>query len=372
MKDRHKGRKSRRRGSIRKPPGGPADVLHVDPTARPPQVRILAYGPGGARELNALSGVDLGALRREWSVLWVDIDGLGDASVIKAVGEAFGLHALAMEDIVNTQQRPKLDHFEDHDYIVARMIAHRDCLETEQLSLFLGPGFVLTFQDGAPGDPFTPVRERILREGGAFRRGGADYLAYALLDAVIDAYFPVLEAFGERLETLEDEVLSRPGRDAVGRIHAAKRELLTIRRAIWPLREAINALIRDPNPRICDETRLFLRDCYDHAVRIIDLTETCRELGADLMDLYVSSLSQRLNEVMKVLTIISTVFIPLNFIAGVYGMNFAPEASPLNMPELKWYYGYPFALSLMLLIGVGLLVLFVRWGWLGRAAARRG
>jgi magnesium transporter len=203
------------------------------------------------------------------------------------------------------------------------------------------------------------------------RDSGAGYLAYAILDAVIDHYFPVLEAYGERLESLEDRIVAEPDRAVVAEIHEVKRELLHLRRAIWPQREALNSLVRDEIPHISEETRLYFRDCYDHAVRIIDLVETYREVCSDLMDLYLSSISNRMNEIMKVLTVISTLFIPLTFIVGVYGMNFN-TAFPWNMPELNWRYGYPACLALMLIIAIGQLIFFYRKGWIGSQRRKAG
>jgi magnesium transporter len=204
-----------------------------------------------------------------------------------------------------------------------------------------------------------------LRRGGSIRERGADFLAYALLDAVIDAYFPVIEECGTRLEEAEIEVFSRPGPQAVRRIHDIRSDLLMLRRAVWPLRDAVNALVRDPHPVIRDETRVFLRDCYDHTVQIMDLVETFRELAAGLTDIYLSSLGQRTNETMRLLTVISTIFIPLTFLAGLWGMNYDPSSSPFNMPELRWKWGYPAALLFMFALGVTMLVLFRRRGWLG-------
>jgi magnesium transporter len=237
-------------------------------------------------------------------------------------------------------------------------------LESEQVSLFLGPDFVVTFQE-RPGDCLEPVRERIRKKVARIRDAGPGYLTYSILDAVIDHFFPLLEAYGERLETLEDRIILRPDRSVVAEIHDMKRELLYVRRAIWPQREALNTLVRDDIPHISAETRLYLRDCYDHCVRLIDLVETYREVCSDLMDLYLSSISNRMNEIMKVLTIISTLFIPLTFVVGVYGMNF-DTASPWNMPELKWYFGYPLCLALMAAITVGQIFFFRRKGWIGQ------
>jgi magnesium transporter len=221
---------------------------------------------------------------------------------------------------------------------------------------------LLTFIED-PGDCFESVRTR-LRGGGPLRESGPGYLAYSLIDAVVDAYFPVVETFAERLDRLEDRVIARPSRRAVAEIHAAKHSLRSLRRIVWPLREAVNSLVRDPSPLIDDNTRVHLRDCYDHLVQIIDLVETYRELCSDLTDLYLSSLSNRMNEVMKVLTIIATLFMPLSFITGLYGMNFHTERSRWNMPELDWLYGYPFALGMMALTALGMLWYFWHKGWL--------
>jgi magnesium transporter len=241
-------------------------------------------------------------------------------------------------------------------------------IQSEQLSLYLGPRFLLSFQE-IPGDCLDPVRSR-LRQGGALRERGSDFLAYAILDAVIDGYFPVLEHCGDRLESLEEEVLAHPSPAAVRRVHEVRRELLLLRRAVWPLREAVNALLRDPHPRLGEETRLFLRDCYDHTVQILDLVETYRELASGLTDVYLSSIGQRTNETMRLLTVISTIFIPLTFLAGVWGMNFDTASSPWNMPELLWRWGYPAALAFMLAIALLMLWAFRRRGWLGTPPPR--
>ena len=240
----------------------------------------------------------------------------------------------------------------------------------EQFSLFLGPNFVLTF-DEQPGDCFDPVRERVRRKHGRVREAGADYLAYALLDTIVDCYFPLLERYGEQLEDLEETIISQPNHTVVAAIHDIKRDLLSLRRAIWPQRETFNTLLRDKTPLLTDETRLHLRDCYDHTVQLIDLIETYRELGADLMDIYLSSVSNRTNETMRVLTVIATIFIPLTFIAGVYGMNFNAGTSPWNMPELGWYWGYPLVLGLMAMVAAGQLFFFWRKGWLALPLRRK-
>lgn len=238
-------------------------------------------------------------------------------------------------------------------------------LETEQVAMALGRGFVVTFQE-VPGDSFDPVRRRLRSSGGQIRQRGPDYLAYALIDAAIDAFFPVLELIGEQVEELEDDVVARPGNRQVARIHDLKRNLLTARRALWPLRDMVNALLREDSPLIDQQTLIYLRDCHDHASQLIDMIETYREICSGLVDIHLSSASNRMNEVMKVLTVIATIFIPLTFIVGVYGMNFDPAAGPLSMPELGWRYGYPASLLLMAAIAAGLLMWFRSKGWIGR------
>lgn len=359
--------KRKKKHRIKAPGTAPGTVM-VDPDAPKPHIRVLGFGPDGCDERTVSSVDEIAPFLSRWPVTWVDVDGLGDADTLHKIGQLFKLHPLALEDAASVHQRPKVEEFEGQIFIVARMATLNGLLDTEQLSLFLGRNFVITFQEGVPGDPFDPVRHRIKQAGGRIRQLGPDYLAYALLDAVIDGYFPRLEQLGERLDVLEDQILARPDRQAISRLFDAKRELLNLRRAVWPLREGINSLLRDPSELLNDETRLHLRDCYDHVVRIIDLVETYRELGSDLIDLYMSSVSQRLNEVMKVLTIIATIFIPLTFISSIYGMNFNTAKSPWNMPELNWFWGYPFALGLMAVTAMG-LVFYVWWkGWLRETA----
>ena len=238
-------------------------------------------------------------------------------------------------------------------------------LETEQLCLFLGPGFVVTFQELPGWDCLSVVRDRIRKAQPVIRRSGADYLAYSLLDALVDHYFPILELLGDHLEEIEDRIVAMGQQSEIAQVHHTKRELLLLRRIVWPLRDVFNTLAREQVPEITAETRLYLRDCYDHTVRIIDLTETYREICSDLMDLYLSSVSYRLNEVMKVLTVISALFIPLTFVSSIYGMNFKTEVSPWNMPELDWIYGYPFFWAVIVVIAVVQLVFFYRKGWIG-------
>ena len=357
----------------RTPPGTVPGTLIVDPHAPQPIIRVVAYGPHKMVE-EELHDVDaVRTFLAQWPVTWVHVEGLGNAEIIAQLGQMFGLHRLALEDVVNVHQRPKIEEYPDYLFSVARTVRRvggGEALAMEQFSLFLGLNFVLTF-DERPGDCFDPVRERLRRQHGRIREAGADYLAYALLDTIVDCYFPLLEQYGEQLEDLEETIIAQPSHSVVATIHALKRDLLSLRRAIWPQRETFNTLLRDETPLLTDETRLHLRDCYDHTVQLIDLIETYRELGSDLMDIYLSSVSNRTNETMQVLTVIATIFIPLTFITGVYGMNFAPEMSPWNMPELSWYWGYPLVLALMAVVAAGQLFFFWRKGWLAIPIRRK-
>ncbi|MFN0022228.1 MAG: magnesium/cobalt transporter CorA [Pirellulaceae bacterium] len=351
-------------------PGTSPGTITADPTQRKPEVSVIAYSGDKVLQQTLTDLGKIPQLLADYSVTWINVEGLGDAKLIEQFGELFGLHRLAMEDVVNLHQRAKVEEYDEILFIVLRMINCDQRAGTEQLSIFVGPHFVLTFQEGAPGDPFGGVRQRLKDNAGRIRKSGSDYLAYALIDAVVDSYYPVLEVYAEKLDVLEDSVLDRPTRQTMDELHQVKADLLLIRRAIWPQREAIANLMRETTPQITAATRVYLRDCYDHVVQIVELLETYRELTADLRDLYMSSISNRINETMRVLTIMSTLFIPLTFIAGVYGMNFDTSSSPWNMPELKWYYGYPLCLLLMGVTGVGMMVYFYRQGWIFRSFQR--
>ena len=354
----------------RTPPGAEPGTVAVDPEAAHPVVRVISYGPDDLEEKEVDDLDSLAKLLGERFVTWVDVQGLGDAATITRLGEIFKLHPLTLEDVVNTHQRAKVEDYGQYLFIVARMISTGDRLDTEQMSLFLGANFVLTFQERR-GDCLAPVRKRLRQAKGRIRQAGADYLAYALLDAVVDAYFPVMEQYGESLDRLDEEISDRPAPDTVVHIHQMRSDLLLLRRAIWPFREDIGELLREQNPLIAEETRVFLRDCYDHSLQIIDLVETCREMCSDLREYYLSAVNNRMSETMKVLTIMATIFIPLGFIAGVYGMNFDPDTSAWNMPELRWPFGYSFALGLMAAVAGGQLFYFWRRGWIGWATPPR-
>jgi magnesium transporter len=301
------------------------------------------------------------------SVSWVDVQGLGSKDILHRLGQTFDLHPLILEDIVNMVERPKIEDYEEQLVIIAHMVVpnhNNGSFYSEQVSLVLGKYYVLTVQEEPEHDCFDGVRMRINKNKGIIRRQGSDYLAYSLLDAIIDGFFPVLELYGERIDDLEEEVIVNPSQQTLQKIYQIRRELLQLRRAIWPQRDAINSLIRDGSELISDDVRIYLRDCYDHAVQVMDIVETYRELVAGLMDVYLSAISNKMNEIMKLLTVVSSIFIPLTFIAGVYGMNFNTEKSPHNMPELNWYWGYPLCLGIMALIATSLIYFFWRRGWL--------
>lgn len=363
-------RRRRMHVTKRTAPGTAPGVFVVPPKAHRPEIQLMVYGPEQCEELTIVEVSRLKPYLEGEAKVWVNVNGIGDEQTLLELKELFGIHRLAMEDVVHVHQRAKVDAYDGQLFIVAPMVDPGDHFKKEQLSMFLGRNVLVSFQE-RKGDGFGPVRERIREGKGLIRRAGSDYLAYALLDMVIDGYFPVLETHGERLERLEDRVLERAVDAQMAAIHEMKNELLAVRRAVWPFREAVRTLERDEGGLVSDETRVYLRDCYDHVVQLMDLIETYREVASDVRDLYLTSVSNRMNETMRVLTVIATLFIPLSFIAGVYGMNFSPEASPLNMPELAWYWGYPAALGLMGAVAAGQLTFFWRQGWLGKKRRER-
>jgi magnesium transporter len=346
-------------------PGTEPGTLRPLEKPRTDKVRmtVIDYGPDHFEEKDVQNVEDLAPYCDSPTVTWINIEGLNDVPLLEALGREFSIHPLTLEDVLNCGQRPKLEDYGSYHFVVMKSLRldEEGCLETEQISFILAEGFVITLQE-IPGDSFEAVRERLRKGKGQIRAAGPDYLAYALIDALVDEFFPVLEQYGERLETLEDTVIHKATPATLNEIHQIKRELLLVRRAAWPEREVINALQREGNELIRPETRVFLRDCYDHTIQVIDMIETYRDLAGGLLEVYLSSVSNRMNEIMKVLTIISTIFIPLNFIAGVYGMNF-DRSSPYNMPELGWTYGYPAVLCVMLTVAVALVLYFRRKGW---------
>jgi magnesium transporter len=346
-------------------PGTSPGMLIPSPDAVGTVIDVVGYGPSEIVEKKNVTVQEVAQLRDKYHCLWIDVHGLRDVSVIEQLGTEFALHPLALEDVVGSRQRAKVEEYPHNLFLVARMVATTGQLDTEQLSVFIGRGYVVSFQS-TPGDCFGQVRNRLRKDHTRIRESGSDYLAYALLDSVIDAYFPTLDQISAKFEDLEDLVVKNPDSGFVSALHHMKHELLTFRRELWPHRDMISVLIRQESGLITDQTDLFLRDCHDHVVQLVEMVETYREIGSGLLDLYLSSLSNRMNEIMKVLTIIATIFIPLSFISGVYGMNFDRTVSKWNMPELGWVYGYPFALGLMLATCAGLMYYFWRKGWIGR------
>lgn len=300
------------------------------------------------------------------TVTWINIDGLHNVEIIEKLGRRFELHPLILEDILHTGQRPKLEDFEKYIFVVLIMLSYNgdnQTIETEQVSIVLGCNFVISFQERI-GDVFERIRDRLRNAKGRIRKMGSDYLAYALLDAVVDSYFSILEKMGEKIEVLEEELVADPTEQTLQQIHRLKRELIILRRSVWPLREVISGLQRTESTLIKESTNLYLRDVYDHTIQIIDTIESFRDMVSGMVDLYLSSISNKMNSVMKVLTIIATIFIPLTFIAGIYGMNFNAEKSPFNMPELDWYWGYPVALLAMVVVAIIMLIYFRKKKWL--------
>ncbi|MDX2096806.1 MAG: magnesium/cobalt transporter CorA, partial [Leptolyngbyaceae cyanobacterium bins.59] len=350
-------------------------TLIIEENAPPPIIVLIDYCETKATRVQIEQPEECAPYLDSESVSWVDVKGLGSEDVLQRLGEVFDLHPLVLEDVVNVPQRPKVEEYHEQLLLITRMVTPTGGEKgflSEQVSLVLGRHYLLTVQEEPEYDCFGPVRERIRTGKGLIRKHGADYLAYTLIDSIIDGFFPVLEEYGEQLENLEEEVVSKPTRKTLEKIHTMKRELLSLRRAIWPQRDAINSLIRDGNDLVSSDVRVYLRDCYDHAVQVLDMVETYRELASSLMDIYLSSVSNRMNEIMKLLTVISSIFIPLTFIAGVYGMNFNTETSPYNMPELNWYLGYPLCWAIMLGIAGGLIFFFWKRGWFENFSTTKG
>lgn len=348
----------RRKADVGAAPG----QMVVHPDAVSSTLHVFAFGADRIVEAPAATLEQIDALRADHPVVWVDIVGLADLDLLHAIGERFRLHPLALEDVTQLGQRPKVELYGTQLFAVLRQASlTEDGVDKEQVSLAIGPGFVVTFQERA-GDPFEPVRARLRQGRPRIRGSGADYLGYALVDAVVDAYYPAFEAIGARLDDLEVAVYEGD-ETVVATLAVLRHQLLEMRRVLWPTRDALAALIRHEAAVFAPETVPFLRDCHDNSLRQVDLTESMREAASTLMDVYLALAGQRLNQVMKVLTVIATVFMPLGFIAGVFGMNF-DRASPFNMPELGWRYGYAYALGLMVAVALVLLVFFRRKRWL--------
>ena len=357
-------RKLHRQRHPKPAPGSPPGVLV--PRADGPPLRLARrrFSSQDYEEEESIAPEDAAGVQDSSHCVWVDGTGIADPSVVTTIGRTFGLHELSLEDVLDPSQRSKVEHYDNYTFVVLKILSLSNHVETHQLNLFFGENFVVTLQDGE-SSVLEPVRQRLKNARGQIRSRRADYLAYTIIDTVIDHYFPVLEEFDDRLERLEDTVLETRAIEPIDPARALRGDLHEIRHAVWPARQAVTSLLREDTPRITPETRLHLQDCYDHLMRLQDMVEYSREIAASLLEAYVSKISLRTNEVMKVLTVIATIFIPLTFITSLYGMNFNPTASPFNMPELNWYLGYPFALLVMLGAATWSLIYFRRKGWFG-------
>lgn len=341
-------------------PGSEPGTLIIEPDAKPSRIILIDYD-----EDNAVRKVDItpnacAPYIGTNTVSWMDIQGLGSETVLKQVGEIFNLHPLLLEDVVNVPQRPKLEDYNNQLLVISQMVRLKEDesgFDTEQVSFVLGKRYLLSFQEEELQDCFEIVRDRIRTSQGRVRKSGADYLTYLLLDTIIDGYFPVVEHYEDRIEALEDVIISNPDRDTMQEIYDVRRELLALRRLIWPMRNVLHLLMRDHHGIVSDEVQIYFRDSYDHVIQILEIIEAYRELAASLMDVYMSTMGNKLNEIMKFLTVISTIFIPLTFIVGVYGMNFE------NMPELKGEWSYFMVWLVMLGVAGGLIFYFWRKGW---------
>ena len=339
----------------------PGSIVHVgEKKTEKVKISFMDYTIGKITEKEIKKVEDCFQFKRKPSVTWINIDGLHDVEVIKKLGDCFEIHPLVLEDIVNTDQRPKMEIFEKYIFFVLKMLYidnKTNEIHSEQVSLILGSNFVVSFQESI-GDVFDEVRERIRRGKGRIRIMGTDYLAYSLIDAIVDNYFVILERIGEKVETIEQDVVSAPEPEILQQIYNLKREIIYLRKSVWPFREVINGLLREESKLIKKETQVYLRDLYDHTIQIIDTIETFRDMISGMLDIYMSSVSNKMNEVMKVLTIFAAIFIPLTFIAGIYGMNFQ------YMPELSIRWAYPAVWIIIISISISLLIYFKHRKWL--------
>jgi len=350
-------------GKNKPPAGSSPGTLVVAPGSPPPRIRALRYTKDGAEEREIHDARELASFCDGVGTLWVDVQGLGDRAALEWIGAHFALHPLLLADVVNLGQRPKCEAYEGAIFFVARRLAWRgdpsDPVDERQLSLVIGARHVLSFQERAD-DVLDPVRARLLNGTGKIRGTESDYLAYALLDAIVDEYLPILDKLGERLEALEEHVVGNPTRKQLRELAALRHDLIAIRRDAWPMREALHSLQRGDVGKVSEMVQLYLRDVHDHCVQMAEMVEVYREIASGLLNIYLTSIANRTNEVMKVLTVVSTIFIPLTFLVGVYGMNFH------HMPELDWPWAYPTLLGAMLMMALAMLVYFKRRGWLGK------
>ncbi|UZJ45440.1 magnesium/cobalt transporter CorA [Marinimicrobium sp. C6131] len=343
----------------------PGTLVAKSEPGQPPSLHLIDYTNDHLEEVRLENATDCREYLSRDTKTWVQVNGQVDPETLRNLGELFDLHDLALEDVLNTGQRPKLELYDDRLFLIAAMpLYNGESLEIVQISLFVGKNYLLCLCP-LDEDPFEAVRQRMRRPNNRqFLSREIDYLLYALLDLVIDSGFPVLEQLGYQLEDLETDLLENPSQRTLAGIHGLKLELLVLRRVLWPQRELLTSLMRAEDPLIHANTHVYFRDCHDHSVQIIELLESFREMATSMLEIYLSSVSQRTNETMRVLTIIATIFIPLTFVVGVYGMNFENPGSPWAMPELRWYFGYPMVWIVMIVITAGLIWLFRRRGWL--------
>ena len=340
----------------------PGTLVHIgEKKTGEVKIAVIDYDEANFQESEVGTVEECFSFREKPTVTWINVEGVHKVEVVEKLGNCFGLHPLVLEDILNTDQRPKIEIYGDYVYIVLKMLYDGDLkrpIEAEQVSLILGSNFVISFQEGKEGDVFNPLRERIKGGKGLVRKMGSDYLVYSLIDTIVDHYFFILERLGEEIELLEEELVAHPTDTTLHRIRKIKNEVIFVRRVVWPLREVVSSLGRKESPLIQETTEVYLRDVYDHTIQVMDTIEVYREMLSGMLDIYLSSVSNRLNSVMKVLTIIATIFMPLTFIAGIYGMNFK------YMPELGWRWGYPAVWLIVVIIGVSMLIYFKRKKWL--------
>jgi magnesium transporter len=340
----------------------PGTLVHIgEKGVGEPKVTLIDYDEANFEEREVKAAEECFPFKEKPTVTWINVEGVHQIEVIEKLGHCFGLHPLVLEDILNTDQRPKMEVYGDYIYIVLKMLYEGDGnrpIEAEQVSLILGSNFVISFQEGKEGDVFNPVRERLRTGKGLIRKVGPDYLAYSLLDTIVDNYFLILEKLAEKVELLEQELVANPTTKTLQQIQKFKNEMIFVRRAVWPLREVVSGLGRKESPLVKETTEIYLRDVYDHTIQVMDTIEVYREMLSGMLDIYLSSVSNRLNSVMKVLTIIATIFMPLTFIAGIYGMNFK------YMPELEWRWGYLAVWLVVVIIGISMLIYFRKRKWL--------
>lgn len=344
-------------------PGTSPGTLHKEKKAQAETKLILVRYKKDHYEEKVFNNLsDVFELKNADGLTWISIVNFNDAEEFKKFGEHFNLHPLAMEDVFNRGQTPKLEIYDEHNFLCFHRVTKDASLSDSEIDIFFRDNLIITVVENG-GDPFEQVRKRIQSLSGRHRKYGSDYLLYTILDLLVDELFPVLNSVGDEIEEIEEELLRNPTKETIHKIHDIKRKLLVLRRIVWPEREVLSQLSRNEFGFIKSSTKIYLRDIYDHTVQLIDIIETYRELTSNMIDVYLSSQSNRMNEVMKVLTIIATIFMPLSFIVGLYGMNFDPSVSPWNMPELKWYFGYPFVLTIVLFVSGGMLIYFKRKKW---------